>query len=154
MLAGLVIAALATGSCPVPSQTLTVPVRGTVVERFVAPACERCAGRRGIVVQVAGSSPVLATAGGEVTFAGQVGGALWVVQQVAPGIRVTYGRLAAIAEGIETGVRVSVGATLGAARDRVYLGLRVGEAPRNPLRCWARAARLVAANVGPHRAPR
>jgi murein DD-endopeptidase MepM/ murein hydrolase activator NlpD len=130
------------------------PVRGTVVERFVAPACERCAGRRGIVVRVARPSPVLATATGEVTFAGHVGGALWVVQQVASGVRVTYGRLSAIAEGVETGVQVPAGGVLGEAEERVYLGIRVGEAPRNPLRCWARSARLVAANVGRPTAPR
>ncbi|MGA0862651.1 MAG: peptidoglycan DD-metalloendopeptidase family protein [Ilumatobacteraceae bacterium] len=154
MLTGLVTVALASASCPVSPQTLTVPVRGTVIERFLAPACERCAGRRGIVVRVARPSPVLATATGEVTFAGQVGGALWVVQQVAPGVRVTYGRLSAIAERIETGVQVPAGGALGEAQERVYLGVRVGNVPRNPLGCWARRVRLAAANVGRRAAPR
>lgn len=141
-------------ACPFPVNGSVFPVNGRVVERFVAPTCERCAGRRGITVAVGGTSAVRATTDGVVTFAGQVGRALWVVQEVAPGVRVTYGRLALVADGVTAGARLATGQVLGTAEKSVYLGVRVGETPRDPLRCWARRPRLVGVNVGRSGRPR
>lgn len=141
-------------SCPFPPRDVVLPVSGRVLERFVAPRCERCAGRRGMTVATEQGSPVRATTSGEVTFAGQVGGSLWVVQEVAPGVRVTYGRLAAIATGVDTGEPLVTGQVLGTAHSRVYLGVRVGETPHDPSRCWGRRPRLVEPNVGRSARPR
>lgn len=156
MVVGLVVLVASMGAalCPFPLRDTALPVSGRVVERFVAPSCERCPGRRGVTVETGEGSPVRATTIGTVTFAGQVGGVLWVVQEVAPGVRVTYGRLARIADGVETGVGLVAGQTLGVAHNRVYLGVRVGEAPRDPLRCWVRSPRLVMPNVGRSGRPR
>ncbi len=134
--------------CPFPVHGVVAPVTGRVVERYVEPACDRCAGRRGVTVTTERDAVVRATRAGLVTFAGPVGGVLWVVQEVAPGVRVTYGRLASVAGGVATGVEVSAGRPLGTAAEQVYLGVRVGETPRDPSRCWVRRPRLVEANVG------
>ena len=134
--------------CPFPTQGVVAPVTGRIVERYVEPSCDRCAGRRGVTVAVADGAVVRATGAGRVSFAGPVGGALWVVQEVAPGVRVTYGRLATIADGLSTGADLEAGRPLGTAHERVYLGVRVGETPRDPLLCWARRPRLVEPNVG------
>ena len=154
MILGLAAAMVVTLSCPVPAGGLRPPVTGQVVERFLAPACERCSGRRGIVVHVRSGSAVRATATGPFTFAGQVGGVLWAVQQVAPGVRVTYGRLASLADGLDEGRTLVAGDMVGTAGDQVYLGLRLGETPRDPLRCWVRTLRLVAVDVGRPARPR
>ena len=134
--------------CPFPVHGVVAPVTGRVVERYVEPACDRCAGRRGVTVATEPNAVVRTTRAGLVTFAGPVGGVLWVVQEVAPGVRVTYGRLASIAGGVAAGVAIAAGRPLGTAAEQVYLGVRVGETPWDPLRCWARRPRLVGVNVG------
>ena len=136
-------------SCPLPRPGTVVPVAGEVVGRFVAPSCERCAGRRGILVATAAGAPVRATRAGAVIFAGAVGGVLWVVQRVSPEVRVNYGRLAAVAPGVQAGVTVPAGAAVGVAAGRTHLGLRVGGAYRDPIGCWTGRARLVDPPRGP-----
>lgn len=153
MLAALVVVFVGI-SCPFPVADTVTPVAGVVTRDFVEPSCTRCAGRRGITVSTRVGSAVRATRHGRITFAGQVGGALWVVQEVAPGVRVTYGRLAEITSGVETGTEATRGSPVGVAGPAVYLGVRVGETPRNPLRCWTRSPRLVATDVGGSRRPR
>lgn len=139
MLVAFVLAA----SCAFPVTDSTVPVRGIVTARFVAPECERCSGRRGITVQTVPDAAVLATRTGRVTFAGQVAGTNWVVQEVAPGVRVTYGRLASIEPGIAEGDTVTAGERLGTSSGTVHLGVRRGAAYVDPLRCWTGKSRLV-----------
>lgn len=130
--------------CPFPRAGSLAPVSGEVVGRFVPPACERCAGRRGITVAATPGAPVRATRDGAVTFAGSVGGSLWVVQQVAPGVRVTYGRLASIGAGVAVGETVTVGTPLATAARLVHLGVRTGDRYSDPLPCWAGRVALVA----------
>lgn len=130
-------------SCPFPRSETVTPVTGEVVGRFVAPSCVRCAGRRGIMVATSAGDMVRSTRKGAVTFAGAVGGVLWVVQEVAPDVRVSYGRLAGLAPGVRAGVTVPAGAAVGVAASRTHLGVRVGGRYRDPLRCWAGRARLV-----------
>ena len=55
--------------CIVPPPHAVLP--GPVVRPYVAPACERCAGHRGVTVAVTG--PVRALTGGVITFDGKVG---------------------------------------------------------------------------------
>lgn len=124
------------------------------MQRFIAPSCLRCAGTRGLTVATRPGSMVRATLAGEITFAGQVGGVLWVVQQVAPGVRVTYGRLETVAGGIVIGTRIARGTPVGVADTSIYLGVRVGETPADPTRCWTRRIRLVPPDVGRSGRPR
>lgn len=117
------------------------PVNGQVVQRFVAPACERCAGHRGVTIASRGGQPVRAVLPGVITFVGEVAGNTYVVELIAPGVKVTYGWME-IAEGLAAGDAVDQGQPLGVAGDRTYLGVRRGSVYIEPLRYlglgWAR----------------
>jgi len=111
------------------SWTSLVPAQAQVVDPFRAPACERCPGNRGIEFNVArpgdaGATAVKALRDGEVAFAGPVARTVYVVQRVAPGVLVTYGRL--LRPAVERGDRVSRGDTIGWAFDQLYIGVRIG----------------------------
>lgn len=109
------------------------PVRGEVVQRFVAPRCLRCAGHRGVTVATGPGEPVVAVRSGTITFAGPVAGRTYIVERVAPGVRVTYGWVRSVAPGIGEGVRVGAGDVLGTVGSRTYLGVRVGDRYVEPL---------------------
>ncbi len=124
----------------VPIRPIT-PVDGPVVQRFVAPACQRCSGHRGVTIASSPGVSVRAVLPGDITFAGEVAGNTYVVQQVAPGVKVTYGWLG-LTEGLAQGDMVNQGQVLGMAGARTYLGVRVGSRYVEPLRAlglgWAR----------------
>lgn len=109
------------------------PVKGTVVHRFTAPACEKCRGPRGVEIAVTEGSPVRASVDGEVSFAGQVSRKLFVVQRLGADVLLTYGWLASVDRGIATGTRVARGTQLGTTGSRFYLGARIGGRYVDPL---------------------
>lgn len=109
------------------------PVRGVVVQRFVAPRCERCAGHRGVTVRTTPGDSVVAVRGGTITFAGQVATKFFVVERISPGVRVTYGWLASIRSGVNVGTPVAAGEVLGTVGESTYLGVRVGVSYVEPL---------------------
>jgi septal ring factor EnvC (AmiA/AmiB activator) len=111
-----------------------VPVPGAVLRSFKAPACERCAGHRGVTLQTKAGHTVVATASGEVEFAGQVGNTLYVVQRVSPSVRVTYGGLAGLPAEMQGGHELVPGDPVGQAADTTYISVRVGETHVEPLR--------------------
>ncbi|CAB4612009.1 unannotated protein [freshwater metagenome] len=117
------------------------PVDGPVVQRFVAPACQRCSGHRGVTITSTPGEPIRAVLPGVITFVGEVAGNTYLVQQIAPGVRVTYGWLG-LTEGHSQGDMVAQGQALGLAGERTYLGVRVGSHYVEPLRAlglgWAR----------------
>ncbi|MFM8871102.1 MAG: hypothetical protein ACKOFD_05930, partial [Actinomycetota bacterium] len=111
------------------SWTSLVPTQAQVVDPFRAPECERCPGNRGIefaITPIAGSgtTPVVALRDGEVTFAGAVARTVYVVQRVAPGVLVNYGRL--LRPAVERGDLERQGDIIGWASDRLYIGVRIG----------------------------
>jgi septal ring factor EnvC (AmiA/AmiB activator) len=109
-----------------------VPVSGPVVRYFQPPACERCAGHRGVTVQTTRGNTVRATANGIVEFAGPVGGTLYVVHRISPSVRVTYGGLTTLAT--TNGAQLTVGDVVGISAETTYLSVRVGDAHVEPLR--------------------
>ena len=117
------------------------PVSGPVIQQFVAPACPRCAGHRGVTIASTEGQVVRAVLPGVVTFVGEVAGNTYVVQLIAPGVKVTYGWME-IAVGIAAGDEVVQGQSLGVAGGRTYLGVRRGGVYIEPLRYlglgWAR----------------
>ncbi len=108
------------------------PVHGTVVVSFRPPVCERCAGHRGVTVATEAGSEVWATRRGVITFAGEVASLTYIVQEIEPGVRVTYGWLADTV--VSEGDIVEAGAVIGHTAARTYLGVRVGEIYVDPLR--------------------
>ncbi len=139
--------AVASPSCWAP------PVRGALLQPFDPPACTYCSGSRGIVLAATDHEPVLAVAAGTVTFAGSVAGTAYVVVEHADAVRVTYGRLVAVA--VRVGQTVVPGTTIGAASDELYLGLRdPDDQPLDPtplLGRWRARPRLVPIDGSPRR---
>ena len=108
------------------------PVHGTVVMAFRPPACERCAGHRGVTVATKPGSEVRAVRQGLITFAGKVALLTYIVQEIEPGVRVTYGWLADTAA--SAGDIVEAGSVIGHTAEQTYIGVRVGEIYVDPLR--------------------
>lgn len=135
---------------------LVPPVQGKVTISYREPACFYCAGHRGVVVAVADGAPVRAIADGTVTFAGEVAGVIYVVLNFAPNLRLTYGhlrdRFGDTGIQVETGDRITGGQVLGHSTTWVYLGVREGANPRNPLPfLGARRVQLVSPHAPPRR---
>ena len=107
------------------------PVRGIVVDGFRAPACQRCAGHRGVTIATTTGTPVRAVTSGVIVFVGQVARVLYVVEDIGNGARVAYGRLRS--SSIVVGSSVAAGETIGVSSDKLYLGVRVHGSYVNPL---------------------
>ena len=107
------------------------PVRGTVIDGFRAPACQRCAGHRGVTIATTTGTPVRAVTAGVIVFVGQVARVLYVVQDIGRGARVTYGRLGS--SSILVGSSVAAGQAIGVSSGQFYLGVRVHGSYVNPL---------------------
>ncbi len=119
MIAVLVlVAALAAPSCWRP------PVDSAVVRAFRAPACTWCPGHRGLEYRPPAGTPVRAVAAGVVSFVGSVAGTKYLVTEVVPGRKVTYGMLGAFS--VRLGERVAEGQVVGRSTARLYLGVRQG----------------------------
>lgn len=72
------------------------PVEAAIVDGFRPPSNPYGPGNRGLEYATTPGEPVSATADGTVTFAGQVGGRLFIVARHRSGLRVTYSYLAQI----------------------------------------------------------
>jgi len=109
------------------------PVTGEIVDRFRAPACPFCAGKRGLEFGLSDPSAnehVRSVESGVVTFSGRVAGTFYVVVEHSNQWKITYGRLSAVT--VERGQRVARGGRLGSARSELYFGLRVSGVYRDP----------------------
>lgn len=132
-----------------------LPVDVAVRDPFRAPACRFCAGNRGFEYATVGGEVVRAAAAGTVTFAGQVGGELFVVVAHPDGLRTTYGLLAAVVVG--RGAHLGQGQPVGTAGPATFFGVRRGEEYLDPALVLGGAAavpRLVPTGGGPGRWPR
>jgi septal ring factor EnvC (AmiA/AmiB activator) len=111
-----------------------VPIEGEVVRRFDRPLCMYCPGHRGVTIDSHPGDEVLSVAGGVISFAGEVGGRLYVVQSFTPDIRVTYGGVLALGTNVEEGEWVEAGQVVAIADESTYLGVRIGQEYVEPLR--------------------
>ncbi len=118
------VAALGGPPCLLP------PVSGSVLDPFRPPGCPYCSGNRGIEYSTRPGAPVVAAAGGTVTFAGSVAGARYVVVEHVGGYRTTYGRLSTTL--VRAGVTVRSGQLVGTAGSVTFFGLRLGETYLDP----------------------
>ena len=76
--------------------TWTWPVAGPVVRGFDPPDDPYGSGHRGIDIAAPAGSPVVAADAGTVTFAGRVGGELFVSVRHAAGLATTYAWLSSV----------------------------------------------------------
>jgi septal ring factor EnvC (AmiA/AmiB activator) len=109
------------------------PVSGPIIQHFVAPSCERCAGHRGVTIATRPGQQVVAVLPGTISYVGEVAGLTYVVQVVRPGVKVTYGWLTPQAD-LAEGDEIVAGALVGWAGERTYLGVRVDSQYVEPLR--------------------
>lgn len=121
---GIVTAALLGATCYLP------PVDAPIVDPFRQPACEYCAGNRGIEYAPRAGQTVVAAAPGTVTFSGVVAGTRYVVVEHSDGLLMTYGKLATAA--VASGDRVERGQRIGTSSAEMFLGLRRGEVYIDP----------------------
>lgn len=113
---------------------IVVPIEGEVVRRFDRPLCMYCPGHRGVTIESRPGDEILAVTSGVISFAGQVGERLYVVQHLAPDIRVTYGGVLSIGPNVQEGLWVDAGQVVAIAAENTYLGVRIGQEYVEPLR--------------------
>ena len=109
------------------------PVTGSIIQHFVAPPCQRCAGHRGVTIATRPGQGVVAVLSGTISYVGEVAGLTYVVQVVRPGVKVTYGWLRP-REQLAAGDEIAAGGLVGMAGERTYLGVRVDGQYVEPLR--------------------
>lgn len=102
-----------------------VPVEGEVSDPFRSPPTRYEAGNRGIEYTTAVGSPVRASRGGQVVFAGAVAGGLHVTIRHDDGLRSSYSFLASIA--VRVGAEVHQGDAVGASGPILHFGIRDAE---------------------------
>lgn len=119
-----------------------VALPGPVVRPFVAPACVRCAGHRGITLAVPAGSKVVSFSGGSVVFDGSVARRRFVVVRTPAGDLITYGDLDGPVH--RRGEEMSPGSPVGMSTGLVYVGVRRGGRALDPrFVLGSGAARLV-----------
>lgn len=131
-----IILAIAAWAVPLPSRAALEyikPVPGPIVRHFEPPPTPYAAGHRGIDIEAPAGTTVIASAGGVVAFAGQVGGSLFVSIDHPDGIRTTYSFLSAVLvrarEAVAQGAPV---ARSGPGHDdgtppHLHFGMRIGD---------------------------
>ena len=108
-----------------------LPVDGVVKDPFRPPTNPYGPGNRGVEFATAAGAVVMAPADGTVTFAGQVGGDLFVVVGHDDGVRTTMGYLASIL--VVKGEVVRRGQPVGIAASAMHWGARRGETYIDPM---------------------
>lgn len=129
------------------------PVEGLLVEHYETPACPYCAGNRGLQYLTARGATVRSVQAGTVTFSGRVVDTSYVVVEHGDGWKLTYGQLDAVR--VRLGDAVARGTQLGVTTGRLYFGLRVDGAYRDPephLGALVGRPRLVPVDGTPRRA--
>ena len=99
------------------------PVAAPVVDPFHLPETPFGPGNRGLEYATVPGTAVRASAGGVVTFAGPVGGSLYVTVAHPDGVRTSYSYLARLA--VVLGQTVRQGQVVGVAGARFHFGARV-----------------------------
>jgi murein DD-endopeptidase MepM/ murein hydrolase activator NlpD len=129
------------------------PVDAPIIDHFRPPACRWCSGNRGIDYGTSAGVVVRAAAAGRVSFAGQVGGDLFVVVTHPDGLRTTYGFLGAIS--VRDGDVVAQGQAVATTAGPLHFGVRRGDVYLDPeliLAGGVLRAHLVPSNGSPPRA--
>lgn len=106
------------------------PVNAPIIDDFRAPASPYAPGNRGLEFNTTSGQNVRAARSGLVTFAGQVGGRLFVTILHTDGVRTSYG--AALFIHVSRGSTVATGQRIATAGDRLHISARIGDAYVDP----------------------
>lgn len=112
---------------------LVLPHHLVVADSFRPPACQWCAGNRGIEYVTDPTMAVYSAASGDVTFVGTVAGVLYVVVRTPNDELVTHGKLKSAQ--VRQGDQVRAGFRIGQASVRLYIGVRKSGVYLNPAEC-------------------
>jgi murein DD-endopeptidase MepM/ murein hydrolase activator NlpD len=131
--------ALAVAPAALAAGTWSWPVTGPVIRGFQQPSSPYGTGHRGIDVAAAPGTPVVAAAGGVVSFAGAVGGQLFVSVDHGAGVVSSYSFLSAIE--VRKGDLVAQGGPVGSSGTghvrvqpaHLHFGVRVDGAYVDPM---------------------
>ena len=122
-----------------PAGTWSWPVTGPVIQGFDPPTSPFGAGHRGVDIAVPFGTTILAPEAGTVSFAGRVGGELFVSLDHGGGLASTYSWLssAVVGKGDLVAVGQPIGATAtghpGSSVPHLHLGVRLDGAYMDPL---------------------
>ncbi len=116
-----------------------------IIDHFRPPLTPYGPGNRGVDEQVAPATPVVASADGEVLFAGEVAGQWHVTLRHGDGLRTTYSYLAVVA--VKVGQHVTQGTVLGLSATLVHFGVR------DPSGAYLDPEALWAGRLGAHLVP-
>jgi murein DD-endopeptidase MepM/ murein hydrolase activator NlpD len=114
---------LAVVSSPQLRVQLVPPVPGGIVDNWRPPSSPYGPGNRGVDLRATVGEPVHSVGNGVVTFAGQVGGRLFVVIEIG-GVKITLGFLKSIV--VKAGQSVRAGNLVAYANGPVHVGARQG----------------------------
>ena len=114
--------------------TYRPPVDAPVVDPFHVGSQNWQPGNRGLEYATVAGTPVLASAAGEVVFAGPVAGGLHVVVLHDDGVRTSYSFLRSIS--VHRGDTVRQGQEVGTAGDRLQFDARAGDAYLDPAKLF------------------
>lgn len=95
-----------------------------VLDSFRAPKCERCAGNRGIELQLQTQQPVFAVSHGVISFYGEVGRTKYLVLRTNNNRLITYGKI--LQSNLRAGDAVSAGQQIALSGPVLYFGIREG----------------------------
>ncbi len=118
-----------------------LPVSGRIVDDWRPPENPYGAGNRGIDLLAVPGETVFAAADGTVTFAGQVGGSLFVVMIHADGLRTTIGFVGSVL--VRVGAVLPRGAKVAVAKGPIHFGVRKGDTYLDPRTLFTRRVWLV-----------
>ncbi|MCU1356702.1 MAG: peptidase family protein [Acidimicrobiales bacterium] len=114
--------------------TYRPPVSAPVADPFRPPPEPWLAGNRGIEYRTVPGTLVRAIGPGVVTFAGLVAGEVDLTIRHPDGLRSSYVDLASVR--VRRGDRIDAGQVVGAATDRLHLGVRRGDTYLDPASLW------------------
>ena len=116
--------------------SLTPPVPGGIVDNWRPPSSPYGPGNRGVDLRASVGDPVFSVGDGTVTFAGQVGGRVFVVIDTGAGLRITLGFLSRAL--VRTGQGVKAREVVAYANGPVHVGARQGTTYVDPRPLFAR----------------
>jgi murein DD-endopeptidase MepM/ murein hydrolase activator NlpD len=124
-------------AAPSPARvSLLPPVPGGIVDNWRPPSSPYGPGNRGVDLRAGVGEPVLSVGDGTITFAGQVGGRLFVVIDTGSGLRITLGFLQRAV--VRTGQTVQAREVVAYANGPVHVGARQGTTYIDPRPLFAR----------------
>jgi murein DD-endopeptidase MepM/ murein hydrolase activator NlpD len=121
--------------------SLVPPVPGGIVDNWRPPSSPYGPGNQGVDLRAVAGQPVLAVGDGVVTFAGLVGGRLFVVIDAGAGLRITLGFLGSVT--VRTGQTVRNRDLVAYAKGPVHVGARLGTTYIDPRPLFARKVVLL-----------